>query len=88
MAMDYVWLADKLTGEYKEVFEKAELFACLRKIEEDEQNEMLMDLLDVLLTAQEEKRPVWERVLGFFRLRQICRAMGWGCVQKTNPGEV
>lgn len=62
MAMDYDWLADKLTEEYKEVFEKAELFACLRKIEEDEQNEMLMDLLDVLLAAQEEKRPVGEIV--------------------------
>lgn len=58
MAMDYIWLTDKLEGEYKEAFEKAEIYANIRNINEDMQNELLMELLDLFLTAQNEGKPV------------------------------
>lgn len=58
MAMDYIWLTDKLEGEYKETFEKVEIYANIRNINEDVQNEMLMELLDLFLMAQNEGKPV------------------------------
>ncbi|MCM1246616.1 MAG: hypothetical protein NC293_13315, partial [Roseburia sp.] len=58
MAMDYIWLTDKLEGEYKEAFEKAEIYANIRNVDEDLQNELLMELLDLFLMAQSEGKPV------------------------------
>lgn len=63
MSMSYVWMSDKLKGEYKEVFDKAEIFVGVRNIAGDEGNEMMMDLLDFLLSAQNEGKPV-EEVIG------------------------
>lgn len=58
MAFDYIWLTDKLKGEYKETFDKAEIYANMRAIDEDTQNDMMMELLDLFLTAQNEGKPV------------------------------
>lgn len=63
MAMDYIWLSDKLKDGYKEVFSKAEVYAGVRNIGGDTLNDMMMDLLDLLLTAQDEGKPV-EKVVG------------------------
>ena len=58
MGFDYIWLTDKLKDEYKEAFEKAEIYANMRMIDEDTQNDMMMELLDLFLTAQKERKPV------------------------------
>lgn len=58
MALDYIWLTDKLKGEYKEAFDKVELYANLRNVDEDTKDDMLMELLDLFLTAQKEGKPV------------------------------
>lgn len=58
MAFDYIWLTDKLEGEYKEAFDKVEIYANLRNVDEDAQSDMMMELLDLFLTAQNEGKPV------------------------------
>lgn len=58
MAFEYIWLTDKLKGEYKEAFDKVEIYANMRNIDEVTQNDMLMELLDLFLTAQAEGKPV------------------------------
>lgn len=58
MALDYIWLTDKLKGEYKEAFDKVEIYANLRNVDDDTKDDMLMELLDLFLTAQEEGKPV------------------------------
>lgn len=58
MAFEYIWLTDKLKGEYKEAFDKVEIYANVRNIDEVTQNDMLMELLDLFLTAQAEEKPV------------------------------
>lgn len=63
MAMDYLWLSDKLQGDYKEVFEKAEIFIGVKNITGDEADEMMMDLLDLLLSAQNAGKPV-QKIVG------------------------
>ncbi len=63
MAMDYIWLSDKLKGEYRDVFSKAEVYAEIRNISGDSLNDMMMDLLDFMLTAQNEGKPV-EKIVG------------------------
>lgn len=63
MSADFVWMSDRLKGEYKEVFSKAEVYAGVHNIGGDAYDEMMMDLLDLLLTAQEEEKPV-EKVVG------------------------
>lgn len=35
MSMDYIWLEDKLEGEYKEVFDKAKIFAGMQNVNGD-----------------------------------------------------
>ncbi len=54
---------EKLQPEYRDVFDKAEIYADLKDLIYEEQLEMLMDLLDLLLTAQEEGKSV-EQVIG------------------------
>lgn len=58
MALDYIWLTDKLKDEYKEAFDKVEIYANLRNVDEDTKDDMLMELLDLFLTAQKEGKPV------------------------------
>lgn len=61
--MDYIWLSDRLKGEYKEVFEKAQVFIEVKNITGEEADEMMMDLLDLLLTAQNAGEPT-EKIVG------------------------
>lgn len=81
MAMDYIWLTDKLKGEYKEAFDKAEIYAQMRNIDEDTMGDMLMELLDIFLTAQEEGRPV-EKVIGS-DLEKFCASYFSGYTLKS-----
>ena len=54
----YVLLEYKLTGEYAEVFKKVRFYTTIHELDETVCDEMMMDLLDMLLSAQEEQRPV------------------------------
>ncbi len=61
--MNYKAMENKLTGKYREVFEKAELYGIVKNIDSKVQDEMMMDLLDLLLSAQEDHKPV-EKIIG------------------------
>lgn len=53
----YITEKDKLTGEYKEIFAKVETYAILLGVENQIQEDMLMNLEDILYTAQLEEKP-------------------------------
>lgn len=63
MAISYIWLKDQLKGEYLAAFDKVELYASVRNIDSQTDEEMMMNLLDLLLTAQKEEKPV-EKIIG------------------------
>lgn len=58
MKQGYVLLTDKLQGEYKAAFEQVELYSTTNLIGVDADSELMMELLDNMLTAQEEGKPV------------------------------
>lgn len=58
MAMKYTMIKDQLKGEYLAACDKVELYADLKHIDWEVQSEKLMDLLDLLLQAQYEGKPV------------------------------
>lgn len=60
---NYIYLKDELTGKYKEAFEKVEIYSDMRNVDYDTHKEMMMNLLDMLLTAQKEGKPV-EKIVG------------------------
>ena len=55
--MDYTAMKERLTGDYREVFSKAELYSMVKSIDSDVKDEMMMNLFDVLLSAQEDGKP-------------------------------
>lgn len=56
-------MAEQLNGEYKVVFDKAELYGSIKNVPEDVKADMMMNLFDVLLTAQTEARST-KKVIG------------------------
>lgn len=58
----YMIYTDKLVGEYKEAFKFVEHYADIHMIGGHYKNEKLMDLLDLIMQAQENERPVEEIV--------------------------
>lgn len=63
MVDSYLLYTQKLEGEYKEVFGKIDMYVCADSIEESAKEDMMSNLLDVFLTAQEEGRPV-KKIIG------------------------
>ncbi len=59
----YIFYKEKLTGEYLRAFDRAEIYAMGIDMADMEGNDMLMELIDTLYTAQQEGKPV-EKVLG------------------------
>lgn len=53
----------KLKNEYWEIFDKVETYATVRCVEGEIREEMLMNLADMLCTAQEDGKPV-EKIVG------------------------
>lgn len=53
----YLLLMDELKGEYKEAFDKVYVYTHIRNMEGNTEEEMMMNLLDMLLTAQNEGKP-------------------------------
>lgn len=58
MKADYVLLQDRLKGEYKDAFQKVQMYSTSNLIGEDTESELMMELLDHMLMAQEEGKPV------------------------------
>lgn len=59
----YLIEKDNLKGEYKDIFEKVEAYSMLKNLDLETDEEMMMNLLDMLLTAQVEGKPV-EKIVG------------------------
>lgn len=60
---NYIYLMDKLEGEYKEAFDKVYIYTSVRNMEGETEQEMMMNLLDMMLTAQHEGKPV-DKIIG------------------------
>jgi DNA-binding ferritin-like protein (Dps family) len=71
MKTSYLTVKDKLQGDYLQAFQQVELYACVQNLDENTNEELLMEVLDLLLTAQKEGRGV-ERVLGA-DVEQFCQ---------------
>lgn len=56
--MDLNVLETQLHGEYREVFESAHVYATLKNIENAFSHDKMLELYDLLLTAQNDKKPV------------------------------
>jgi DNA-binding ferritin-like protein (Dps family) len=61
--MAITYLQEDLTGEYRNVYEKVEIYALSTDTTQEEKDECMMNLLDSLLTAQKAGEPV-EKIVG------------------------
>ncbi|MDO5126967.1 MAG: hypothetical protein Q4D54_04380 [Eubacteriales bacterium] len=62
MKQGYILLEDRLHGEYKEAFSRVSLYSNTNLIGIDTDSELMMELLDSMLMAQSEGRPVTDVV--------------------------
>lgn len=58
MKQSYIYLKDALQDEYKSAFEKVEVYGSTHLISGDFMEERLMELLDNMLSAQKDQKPV------------------------------
>lgn len=58
MQDSYIYYTDSLKGEYKEVFEKIQVYQSTIRIDDDSYEDRMMGLLDIFLDAQEKGVPV------------------------------
>lgn len=58
--IDYTAMAEQLTGEYRTIFEKVELYSDMNGISEEIKADRLMNLLDLLTTAEADQKPAME----------------------------
>lgn len=70
MSLTYIYQKDCLKGEYLKVFNKVELYADIHKIGEDAKNDALINLIDMLFSAQNEDVPP-SRIVGN-NLKKFC----------------
>lgn len=68
----YVFHMNQLKGEYLQTMKKAELYGQVRRIDSDEYEEMMMELLDLLTAAQENGKPA-EMIVGD-NMEEFCRS--------------
>lgn len=69
--LDTISMADKLKGDYRKVFEKADMYGSVAGVEEEIQDEKMMNLYDSLIQAQHEEKPV-EKIIGN-DIEEFCR---------------
>ncbi|MCM1399968.1 MAG: DUF1048 domain-containing protein [Clostridium sp.] len=69
--MDYTELSQKLEGEYRRVFDEVEAYAIIKNYAGEGKEELMMNLLDMLLTAQEEGKEA-EKIVGN-DVRKFCK---------------
>lgn len=58
MRDSYILYKENLHGEYKETFDKIELYILAQNIDVDSREERLGELLDIFISAQEDEKPV------------------------------
>ena len=63
MRDSYVLYADKLQGEYRETFDRVNMYVGTQGIDDDTREEHMGQLLDMMLSAQESGKPV-KKVVG------------------------
>ncbi|MBQ3512815.1 MAG: hypothetical protein IJA32_03295 [Lachnospiraceae bacterium] len=61
--LDTISMADKLKGDYRKVFEKADMYSSVAGGDLEENDEKIMNLYDVLIQAQQEEKPI-EKIIG------------------------
>lgn len=78
MQNSYVLYTDKLEGEYKTTFRQIEIYVNANNIDGQSKEELLSNLLDTFLVAQDTKRPV-EKIIGK-NLEKFCKTIcsGYG----------
>lgn len=59
----FVNYADLLKNEYKEMFERIDIYIASHGLVVDDTSEMMEDVIDLLLTAQENQTPI-EKIIG------------------------
>ncbi len=71
MKDSYIYYTDNLSGEYRETFEKIEMYVNSQNVDESAAEERLGELLDIFCSAQKTGKPVL-RITGN-SLEQFCR---------------
>lgn len=61
--MNTTLMAEQLEGDYRQVFERAEMYCCTIGVATEVEEDKMMNLFDVLLTAQNNGKPV-EKIVG------------------------
>lgn len=76
---------NQLKGDYLAAFKQAELYSMVDSIDYDKQNEMLLELLDLLLEAQSNGKPV-EKIIGS-DIEKFCKSFfsGRSVIGKLKP---
>lgn len=69
--MAILYLQEKLEGEYRDVYERVDIYSMNTELDENTTDELLMNLLDSLLSAQENGEPV-EKIVGS-DIEHFCR---------------
>ena len=69
--MNFATLSENLKDNYKETFERVELYASIKEIGDEFCDEALMNLYDLLYTAQTNQQPV-EKIIGA-DLEEFCK---------------
>lgn len=63
MRDSYIFYTDKLQGEYRETFDRVNMYVGTQGIDDDTREEHMGQLLDMMLSAQESGKPV-KKVVG------------------------
>lgn len=61
--MNTVLMAEQLSGEYRQVFERADLYCTVTGIATEVAEDKMMNLFDIFMTAQSHGKPV-EKIIG------------------------
>ncbi len=78
MINSYLLHTSKLQGEYKETFQKIEMYVNTNLLDDHSKEELMSNLLDTFLSAQEDQRPV-EKITGK-NIEKFCKTFcsGYG----------
>ena len=61
--LDTISMAEKLRGDYRKAFEKADMYCVISSENEEAADDKMMNLYDCLLEAQNNEKPI-EKIIG------------------------